>query len=47
MTATPFNQKTIDEFHDKAERGVGSWGDHLLLMRVLTPYLGTGFRLSP
>jgi deazaflavin-dependent oxidoreductase (nitroreductase family) len=32
VTATPFNQKTIDEFHAKDGRGVGGWGDHLLLM---------------
>jgi deazaflavin-dependent oxidoreductase (nitroreductase family) len=32
MGATPYNQKTIDEFHAKRGRGVGPWGDHLLLM---------------
>ncbi|MEO8744891.1 MAG: nitroreductase family deazaflavin-dependent oxidoreductase [Candidatus Dormiibacterota bacterium] len=32
MRATPFNQKTIDEFHAKNGRGVGPWGDHALLM---------------
>jgi len=32
MTATEFNQKTIDEFHAKNGRGVGPWGDNLLLM---------------
>jgi deazaflavin-dependent oxidoreductase (nitroreductase family) len=32
MKATPFNQRTIDEFHAKKGRGVGSWGDHVLLM---------------
>jgi len=32
MRATPFNQKTIDEFHAKKGRGVGPWGDHVLLM---------------
>ena len=32
MKATPFNQKTIVEFHDKKGRGVGMWGDHVLLM---------------
>jgi deazaflavin-dependent oxidoreductase (nitroreductase family) len=32
MKATPFNQKTIDEFHAKKGRGVGMWGDHVLLM---------------
>lgn len=32
MKATPFNQKTIAEFHAKRGRGVGMWGDHVLLM---------------
>ena|SRR5215471_17101279 len=32
MTATAFNQRTIDEFHAKEGRSVGGWGDHLLLM---------------
>jgi len=32
VKATPFNQKTIDEFHAKRGRGVGMWGDHVLLM---------------
>jgi deazaflavin-dependent oxidoreductase (nitroreductase family) len=32
VTATPFNQKTIDEFHAKNGRGVGPWGDNLVLM---------------
>lgn len=32
MTATTFNQKTIDEFHSHDGRGVGPWGDNLLLM---------------
>jgi deazaflavin-dependent oxidoreductase (nitroreductase family) len=32
MTATPYNQKTIDEFHAKHGRGVGGWQDNLLLM---------------
>jgi deazaflavin-dependent oxidoreductase (nitroreductase family) len=32
MRATPFNQKTIAEFHAKRGRGVGVWGDHVLLM---------------
>jgi deazaflavin-dependent oxidoreductase (nitroreductase family) len=32
VKATPFNQKTIAEFHDKQGRGVGMWGDHVLLM---------------
>jgi len=31
-TTIPWNQKTIDEFHAKQGRGVGPWGDHLLLM---------------
>jgi deazaflavin-dependent oxidoreductase (nitroreductase family) len=34
MTATAFNQRTIDEFHAKEGRGVGQWGDNLLLMTV-------------
>jgi deazaflavin-dependent oxidoreductase (nitroreductase family) len=32
MTATAFNQRTIDEFHAKQGRGIGMWGDHVLLM---------------
>lgn len=32
MPATAFNQRTIDEFHSKLGRGVGGWGDNLLLM---------------
>jgi deazaflavin-dependent oxidoreductase (nitroreductase family) len=32
MKATPFNQKTIDEFHAKKGLGVGMWYDHVLLM---------------
>jgi deazaflavin-dependent oxidoreductase (nitroreductase family) len=32
VSATPFNQKTIDEFRAKNGRGVGRWGDDLLLM---------------
>jgi deazaflavin-dependent oxidoreductase (nitroreductase family) len=32
MKATAWNQKTIDEFHAKRGRGVGMWGDHVLLM---------------
>src|SRR5438874_6148388 len=32
MKATAFNQKTIDECHAKRGRGVGMWGDHVLLM---------------
>jgi deazaflavin-dependent oxidoreductase (nitroreductase family) len=30
--ATAFNQRTIDEFQAKEGRGVGGWGDLLLLM---------------
>jgi deazaflavin-dependent oxidoreductase (nitroreductase family) len=32
VKATPWNQKTIAEFHEKKGRGVGMWGDHVLLM---------------
>jgi len=32
VKATPFNQRTIDEFKAKQGRGVGMWGDHVLLM---------------
>jgi deazaflavin-dependent oxidoreductase (nitroreductase family) len=32
MKTTPYNQKTIAEFHAKQGRGVGPWGDHVLLM---------------
>jgi deazaflavin-dependent oxidoreductase (nitroreductase family) len=32
MKATPFNQKTIAEFHAKKGRGVGMWGDDVLLL---------------
>src|SRR6202165_4729752 len=32
VKATPYNQKTIAEFHAKQGRGVGMWGDHVLLM---------------
>ncbi len=32
MKATPFNQRTIDEFHAKQGRGVGMWGDHVALV---------------
>lgn len=31
-TKIPWNQKIIDEFHAKQGRGVGLWGDNLLLM---------------
>ncbi|HET6310840.1 MAG TPA: nitroreductase/quinone reductase family protein [Candidatus Nitrosotalea sp.] len=32
MKATPYNQKTIAEFHDKHGLGIGMFGDHVLLM---------------
>jgi deazaflavin-dependent oxidoreductase (nitroreductase family) len=32
VRATPHNQKTIEEFQAKKGRGVGMWGDHVLLM---------------
>ena len=32
MTATEFNQKTIDAFHANQGLGIRPWGDHLLLM---------------
>ncbi len=32
MTATPYNQKTIDEFHAKKGLGIGPFGDHVLLL---------------
>jgi deazaflavin-dependent oxidoreductase (nitroreductase family) len=32
MTATAFNQRTIEEFNSKSGRGVGPWSDNLLLM---------------
>ncbi len=32
MPATPFNQRTIDDFNAKEGRGVGPWRDNLLLM---------------
>src|ERR1700682_1512985 len=34
VKASPFNQKTIVEFHAKQGRGVGMWGDHVLLMKA-------------
>jgi deazaflavin-dependent oxidoreductase (nitroreductase family) len=49
VKATPFNQKTIDEFHAKKGRGVGPFGDHVLLMTakgaksgeaIITPLVG-------
>jgi deazaflavin-dependent oxidoreductase (nitroreductase family) len=32
MSATDWNQRTIDEFHTKKGLGVGAWRDNLLLM---------------
>jgi deazaflavin-dependent oxidoreductase (nitroreductase family) len=32
VTATPYNEKTIAEFHAKRGRGIGPFGDHALLM---------------
>jgi deazaflavin-dependent oxidoreductase (nitroreductase family) len=32
VTASPFNEKTVVEFHAKNGRGVGMWGDNALLM---------------
>jgi len=32
VTATPYNEKTIVEFHAKRGLGVGPYGDHVLLM---------------
>lgn len=32
VKASPFNQKTIAEFHEKKGRGIGMFGDNLLLM---------------
>ena len=32
VRATAWNQKTIAEFNAKQGRGVGMWGDHVLLM---------------
>jgi deazaflavin-dependent oxidoreductase (nitroreductase family) len=32
VKATPFNQKTISEFHANQGLRVGMWGDHVLLM---------------
>ena len=40
MTATDFNQRTIDEFHAKQGHGVGPWGDNLLLMTSHGPVSG-------
>jgi deazaflavin-dependent oxidoreductase (nitroreductase family) len=32
VTATPFNEKTIAEFHAKQGLGIGPFGDHVLLV---------------
>jgi len=32
VTATPYNEKTIAEFHAKQGLGIGPFGDHALLM---------------
>jgi deazaflavin-dependent oxidoreductase (nitroreductase family) len=32
VTATPYNEKTIAEFHAKQGLGIGPFGDHTLLM---------------
>jgi deazaflavin-dependent oxidoreductase (nitroreductase family) len=32
VTATPYNEKTIAEFHAKRGLGIGPFGDHVLLM---------------
>jgi deazaflavin-dependent oxidoreductase (nitroreductase family) len=32
VKATPYNQKTIAEFHEKHGLGIGMFGDHVLLM---------------
>ena len=32
MTATGWNVRTVEEFHAKKGRGVGAWGDNLLLL---------------
>jgi deazaflavin-dependent oxidoreductase (nitroreductase family) len=32
MTATPYNEKTIAEFHAKQGLGIGPFGDHVVLM---------------
>ncbi len=55
MKATPYNQKTIDEFHAKQGRGVGPFGDHVVLMTakgaksgeaITTPLVG-GLKANP
>lgn len=35
MKANAHNQKTIEEFQAKKGRGVGMWGDHVLLMTAI------------
>lgn len=37
----PWFQRTVDEFHEKKGRGVGSWGDNLLLMTSRGARTGT------
>jgi deazaflavin-dependent oxidoreductase (nitroreductase family) len=32
VTATPYNERTIAEFHQKQGLGIGPFGDHVLLM---------------
>ena len=32
MRTSPHNQRTIDEFHAKKGRGVGAFGDHVILV---------------
>jgi deazaflavin-dependent oxidoreductase (nitroreductase family) len=32
VTATPYNERTITEFHAKQGLGIGPFGDHVLLM---------------
>jgi deazaflavin-dependent oxidoreductase (nitroreductase family) len=44
VTASPYNQKTIDEFHAKDGLGVGPFGNHLLLMTAKG--LRTGDRIT-
>jgi deazaflavin-dependent oxidoreductase (nitroreductase family) len=41
MAANEWNQKTIKEFHAKKGRGVGAWGDNLLLMTAKGSKSGT------
>lgn len=44
MPTSPFNQKTIDEFHAKDGLGVGPFGNHLLLLTAKG--LRTGDRIT-